>query len=58
VEKARLLDRFDNPVHRELALRLLGRNYNLGYRLSEYRAYLERAAGCGAPLLDTGARRG
>jgi exodeoxyribonuclease I len=51
-EKVRLLDRFDNPVHRELALRLLGRNYNLGYRLPEYRAYQERAAGCGAPLLD------
>jgi exodeoxyribonuclease I len=52
VEKARLLDRFDNPVQRQLAIRLLGRNYNLGYRLPEYRAYLERAAGCGEPLLD------
>jgi exodeoxyribonuclease I len=47
-----LLAQFENPVQQELAARLLGRNYTLGYRLPEYRAYLERAAGCGEPLRD------
>jgi hypothetical protein len=46
------LDRFASPIERRLAIRLLGRNYNLAYRLPDYRAYLERAAGCGEPLLD------
>jgi exodeoxyribonuclease I len=51
-EKVRLLESFGQPVQRELAVRLLGRNYGLGYRLPTYGAYLEQAVGCAEPLRD------
>jgi hypothetical protein len=47
-----LLRQFTDETTRQLAVRLLGRNYGLGYRLPSYTAYEARLVDEARPLLD------
>ncbi len=51
-QKVRLISQFEDPILRELAVRLLCRNFNLAYRFPEYATYRRQLQDEEAPLLD------
>ena len=51
-QKVHLVSQFADPILRELALRLLCRNFNLIYRFPEYTTYRQKLQNEETPLLD------
>ena len=51
-QKVSLVNQFADPILRELAMRLLCRNFNLAYRFPEYTTYQRQLQNEETPLLD------